>query len=82
MAIGLSLLLIAAGAILAWGVNAIVPHANLYAIGLILLAVGALGLVINLAMFLPRGRTYSMRRRRGYPDYEEDERTVVDRDRY
>jgi hypothetical protein len=50
MGIGISVFLIAVGAILTFGVNAVVPHANLDIIGIILMAVGALGLVIAIAM--------------------------------
>jgi hypothetical protein len=51
MGIGVSVFLIAVGAILAFGVNAAVSHANLDVIGIILMAVGALGLLVSLAMF-------------------------------
>jgi hypothetical protein len=42
--------LIAVGAILTFGVNAAVRHANVDVIGIILMAVGALGLLIAIAM--------------------------------
>jgi len=48
MTIGFSLLLIAVGAILRWGIDAVVEGANLDIIGLILIVVGAVGLVIGL----------------------------------
>ena len=51
MGIGASIFLIAAGAILAFGVNAAVDVANLDVIGYILMAVGALGLLITLVVF-------------------------------
>ena len=50
MGIGISVFLIAVGAILTFGVNAAVPHANLDVIGIILMAVGALGLLVSIAM--------------------------------
>ncbi|MFL6239609.1 MAG: DUF6458 family protein [Actinomycetes bacterium] len=50
MGIGVSVFLIAVGAILTFGVNAAVPHANLDVIGIILMAVGALGLLVSMAM--------------------------------
>jgi membrane-bound ClpP family serine protease len=51
MGIGVSVFLIAVGAILTFGVNAAVPHANIGVIGIILMAVGALGLLVSLTMF-------------------------------
>lgn len=66
MGIGLGVFLIAIGAILAFGINAVVPHANLEVIGIILMAAGALGLVISLAVFAPRRRAMS-----AAPVYEE-----------
>ena len=50
MGIGVSVFLIAVGAILTFAVNAAVPHANLDVIGIILMIVGALGLLIAMAM--------------------------------
>jgi tellurite resistance protein TehA-like permease len=50
MGIGISVFLIAVGAILAFGVNAATPHANLDVIGMILMGVGALGLLIAIAL--------------------------------
>jgi hypothetical protein len=51
MGIGVSIFLIAVGAILAFGVNAATDVANIDVIGYILMAVGALGLLISMAMF-------------------------------
>lgn len=48
MGIGVSLLLIAAGAILVWAVNATVSGLELHTIGWILLAVGAVGALFSL----------------------------------
>jgi hypothetical protein len=48
MGIGVSVFLIAVGAILAFGVNAATDVANIDVIGYILMACGALGLVIAL----------------------------------
>jgi len=39
--------LIAAGAILTWGVNATVSGLNLHTVGIILMVVGALGLLLS-----------------------------------
>ena len=48
MGIGVSLLLIAAGAILVWGVTATVAGIDIDAIGVILMVVGIIGLVLSL----------------------------------
>ena len=48
MGLGVSLILIAAGAIINWGVNASVNGVNLHAIGWILIAVGAIGALLAL----------------------------------
>jgi hypothetical protein len=48
MGIGVSLLLIAAGAILVWAVDASVSGVSIDAVGVILLVVGALGLVLSM----------------------------------
>lgn len=48
MGLGVSLILIAAGAILNWGVSAAVSGVDLHAIGWILIAVGALGALLSM----------------------------------
>ena len=48
MGLGLSLILIAAGAILEWAISATVSGVNLNAIGWILMAVGAVGALLSL----------------------------------
>ena len=48
MGIGVSLLLMAAGAILIWAVNATVSGLELHTVGWILLAVGAIGALLSL----------------------------------
>ena len=48
MGLGVSLILIAAGAILEWGVSATASGVNLDAIGWILIAVGAVGALLSL----------------------------------
>jgi hypothetical protein len=62
MRIGLSLVLIAAGAILTWGVTATVSGVNIHVVGVILMAVGALGIVLSL-VFLSGARGGTTRRR-------------------
>jgi hypothetical protein len=47
MGTGVSLILIAAGAILTWAVNATVSGLNIHTIGVILMIVGAIGLVLS-----------------------------------
>ena len=60
MGIGVSVFLVAVGAILAFAVNATVPNANLDMIGMILMIAGGLGLLVSLAFAASRrgGDTY------------------------
>ena len=51
MGVGVSLLLIAAGAILTWAVSADASGVDLNTIGVILMVVGAVGLVISLVFW-------------------------------
>lgn len=58
-ALGFSLFLIAVGAILAFAVNVSVSGVSLYAVGLILLAVGVIGTLLSMLFwtsFAPFGR--------------------------
>ena len=48
MGISTSLVLIAAGAILKWAVSATVSGVNLHTVGVVLMIVGAVGLVLSL----------------------------------
>ena len=48
MGIGVSLLLVAAGAVLVWAVNATVSGIEIHTIGWILLVVGAVGALLSL----------------------------------
>ncbi|MGZ4371608.1 MAG: DUF6458 family protein [Gaiellaceae bacterium] len=52
MGIGVSLILIAAGAILTWAVEATVSGLDINTVGVILMVVGVVGLVLSL-MFWP-----------------------------
>jgi Domain of unknown function (DUF6458) len=64
MRVGLSLILLAAGAILTWGVTATVSGVNIHVVGVILMVVGALGIVLSLiAMSSAGGGPGSVRRR-------------------
>ena len=55
MAIGTSIFLIAVGAILRYAVNVTVEGVEIDTIGLILIVVGAIGLVISLAIIFLSG---------------------------
>jgi hypothetical protein len=48
MGIGVSLVLIAAGAVLTWAVNATVSGLNIHTVGVILMVVGIVGLLLSL----------------------------------
>jgi hypothetical protein len=67
MGIGVSLFLIAAGAILAFAVHAVSNVANIQTIGVILMIVGALGLLLDLIIFAPRRRPTTTVVDDGYP---------------
>jgi len=51
MGVGVSLLLVAAGAILIWAVNATVSGVDLIAIGWVLFIVGIVGLVLSMVFW-------------------------------
>lgn len=51
MGVGVSLLLIAAGAILTWAVSAEASGIDLNTVGVILMVVGAIGLVLSLVFW-------------------------------
>lgn len=78
MTIGVSLFLIALGAILRWGVTTVVEGARLDVIGLILMAVGAAGLVLGLIVNARGGRRVTHESVRRGPRGEE--RVVEDRE--
>jgi hypothetical protein len=67
MGLGVSLLLIAVGAILVWGVQGDVAGLNEDAIGVILMIVGAAGLLLSLLFWSSwGGPSYFGRRRETY----------------
>jgi hypothetical protein len=69
MGLGVSLLLIAAGAILAFAVNADVSGVSITTIGWILLIVGIVGAVLSMIFWSSwAGPGYWSRGRRPYPD--------------
>lgn len=61
MSTGASIVMIAIGAILYFAVTTTVQGVDLAVVGVILMALGALGLVISLAMFGPWARTRTRR---------------------
>lgn len=66
MGLGASLFLIAAGAILVWGVNATVAGLNVDAIGVILMVIGVIGLILSMMFWSSWGGWSSGRRRATY----------------
>ena len=64
MGIGVSLILIAAGAILTWAVNATVSGLNIHTIGVILMVVGAIGIILSLMFWSTWGGVGGGARRR------------------
>lgn len=62
MGIGVSLLLIAAGAILVWGVTGEVAGVNIDAIGVILMIVGVVGIVLSMVFWSSWGGVGGRRR--------------------
>ena len=63
MGIGVSLILIAAGAILTWAVNATVSGLDINTIGIILMIVGAVGLVLSMMFWSSWGGVGGAHRR-------------------
>ena len=68
MGIGVSLVLMAAGAILIWAVNATVSGLELHTIGWILLIVGIVGAVISMIFWSTWAGPGYWSRRRGYAE--------------
>jgi hypothetical protein len=69
MGFGVSIFLIAAGAILAWAVNTDVSGVNIHTIGWILLVVGIVGLVLSMIFWSSwAGPGYFSRRRTYYDE--------------
>jgi hypothetical protein len=63
MGVGVSLILIAAGAILTWAVEATVNGIDINAVGVILMVVGVIGLVLSLVFWSSWGGPPAARRR-------------------
>jgi hypothetical protein len=68
MGIGVSLILIAAGAILTWAVDATVSGLSIHTIGVILMVVGVVGLLLSLMFWSSWGGPAGVRRRTTYVD--------------
>ena len=56
MGIGVSVFLLAVGAVLAFAVHATVAGVDIHVVGWILMAAGAVGLIMTATLFAPRGR--------------------------
>lgn len=72
MGLGVSLFLIAVGAILTWAVNATVSGIDVTAVGVILLVVGAAGLLLSLVFWSSWGGPGYVGGRRRRTTYVED----------
>ena len=72
MGLGVSLFLIAVGAILTWAVNATVSGIDVTAVGVILLVVGAAGLLLSLVFWSSWGGPGYVGERRRRTTYVED----------
>ena len=68
MGVGVSILLIAAGAILTWAVTATVSGVSIQTVGVILLVVGIVGLVVSMIFWSSWGGVGGPARRRTYID--------------
>ncbi len=68
MGIGVSLILIAAGAILTWAINVSSSGFNINTIGIILMVVGAIGIILSLMFWSSWGGVGGTRRRTTYID--------------
>jgi hypothetical protein len=68
MTIGVSLILIAVGAILVWGVTADAQGLNVDAIGVILMIVGFVGALLSMILWSEWSPVYRGTRRRAYVD--------------
>ena len=68
MGIGVSIFLIAIGAILTFAVNATLSGVSIQTVGVILMIAGALGLIVTLMVFAPRRRAGGVVEERIYDD--------------
>jgi hypothetical protein len=58
MGIGVSIFLLAVGAILTFAISATVSGIDLATVGVILMVVGAIGILVDLVIWAPRRREY------------------------
>jgi hypothetical protein len=68
MGIGVSLILIAAGAIMTWAINTTASGFNINTVGIILMVVGAIGILLSLMFWSSWGGPSYGRRRTTYVD--------------
>ncbi|HKO29119.1 MAG TPA: hypothetical protein VJU80_16795 [Solirubrobacteraceae bacterium] len=68
MGIGVSLILIAAGAIMTWAINTTASGFNINTVGIILMVVGAIGILLSLMFWSSWGGPGYARRRTTYVD--------------
>jgi len=81
MGIGVSLILIAAGAVMAWAVSASTHGFNIHTVGYILLVVGVVGLLLSLMFWSSwAGPGYFSRRRTVADAPAGGRRTIVEED--
>lgn len=78
MGIGVGLVLMAIGAVLTFAVHATFSGFSIATVGIILMVVGAIGLIIDLAIFMPRRRSVTTTQANAPVDpYAGGSRTVV-----
>jgi hypothetical protein len=76
--IGLSLILLAAGAVLTWAVTATVSGVNIHVVGVILMVVGALGIILSLIALSTAGGGGGAVRRRDVVTDASGDQTIRD----
>jgi hypothetical protein len=81
MGIGVSVFLIAVGAILTFAVHTAVSGISIQTVGIILMIAGAIGLLVTLTVFAPRRRT-SVTEERAVADPAARDRVIERHDVY
>jgi hypothetical protein len=84
MGFGVSIVLIAVGAILRWAVTTTVSGFSIHTVGLILLVIGVIGLIVSVVLWSSMGgwypgrvrRTNVVERRGVYDDRDRDDRAA------
>ncbi len=82
MGLGVSIVLIAVGAVLAWAVHASTSGVNIHTVGYILLVVGIIGALLSLIFWSTWAGPGYFTRRRTVVDGAPSRRTVVDEEEY